>query len=142
MTNIFVFDTNSLISAHLLSFSVARKALDIALEKGILVHSKETFGELVEVFARPKFDKYISLDDRLEAIRLLELKSQLIEVSVPVIACRDPKDDKFLALALAIKADCIVTGDKDLLVLHPFREIPILTPADFLNNFGQKEIPV
>jgi len=45
MTNIFVFDTNSLISALLLPFSVARKAFDIALEKGILVHSRETFGE-------------------------------------------------------------------------------------------------
>ena len=139
MTKSFVFDTNSLISAHLLPFSVARKAFDIALENGILVHSRETFSELVEVFTRPKFDKYISLQDRLSAISLLELKSQLIEVSVPVIACRDPKDDKFLALALSIKVDCIITGDKDLLVLHPFREIPILSPADFFNSFGQTE---
>jgi putative PIN family toxin of toxin-antitoxin system len=136
MIKIFVFDTNSLVSAHLLPLSVTRKAFDIALEKGILVHSRETFSELIEVFTRPKFDKYISLEDRLNAISIIEIKSQLIEVSAPVIACRDPKDDKFLALALSIKADCIITGDKDLLVLHPFREIPILTPADFLNRFG------
>lgn len=136
MTKIFVFDTNSLISAHLLPNSTTRKAFDLAWEKGILVHSRETFGEFVEVFTRPKFDKYIPLDIRLSAIGLMELKSQLIEVIVPVIACRDPKDDKFLALALAIEADCIVTGDDDLLVLHPFREIPILNSTDFLKNFG------
>ena len=135
MISIYVFDTNSLISAHLLPLSVTRKAFDIALENGIIAHSRETFSEFVEVFTRPKFDKYISLEDRLHAISIIELKSQLIEVSVPVIACRDPKDDKFLALALAIKANCVITGDKDLLVLHPFQEIPILTPSDFLNSF-------
>lgn len=135
MISIYVFDTNSLISAHLLPLSVTRKAFDIALEKGIIAHSRETFSEFVEVFTRPKFDKYVSLEDRLNAISVIELKSQLIEVSVPVIACRDPKDDKFLALALAIKANCVITGDKDLLVLHPFQEISILTPSDFLNSF-------
>ena len=114
--------------------SVTRKAFDMALENGILVHSQETFSEFVEVFTRPKFDKYISLEDRLNAISRVELISQLVIVSEPVIACRDPKDDKFLALALAIKADCIVTGDQDLLVLHPFKKIPILTPGDFLTN--------
>jgi putative PIN family toxin of toxin-antitoxin system len=135
MINIYVFDTNSLISAHLLPLSVTRKAFDKALEKGIIAHSRETFSEFVEVFTRPKFDKYISIEDRLNAINLIELRSQLVEVSVPVIACRDPKDDKFLALASAIKADCIITGDKDLLVLHPFQGIPILASSDFLNSF-------
>ncbi len=135
MTNTFIFDTNCLISAHLLPNSITRKAFDTALEKGVLIHSKETFNEFVEVFTRPKFDKYLSLDDRLKAINLLEFKSQLIEINEPVIACRDPKDDKFLALAFAIKADCLITGDLDLIVLHPFQGIPILTPSDFLNKF-------
>ena len=135
MTKIYVFDTNSVISAHLLPSSVTRRAFDIAWEKGILAHSRDTFTELVEVFTRSKFDKYLPLEDRLKVISLLEIKSQLVEGIEPVIACRDPKDDKFLALALAIKADCLVTGDKDLLVLHPFRDIPILSPSDFLNSF-------
>ena len=135
MIKIYVFDTNSLISAHLLPSSAIRRSLDKALEKGVLIHSKETFSEFVDAFTRPKFDKYISLDHRLKAISLLELRSQLIQVSLPVSACRDPKDDKFLALALAGKADCIITGDKDLLVLHPFQNIPILTSSDFLNSF-------
>lgn len=77
----------------------------MALGNGILVHSKEPFSEFVEVFTRPKFDKYISLEDRLSAISRVELIYQLIEVSEPVIACRNPKDDKFWALALATKAD-------------------------------------
>jgi putative PIN family toxin of toxin-antitoxin system len=135
MTKVYVFDTNSIISAHLLPTSITRKAFDTAWEKGILCHSRDTFTELVEVFTRPKFDKYLPLEDRLKVVNLLETKSQLIEVREPVIACRDPKDDKFLALALAIQADCLVTGDKDLLVLHPFREIQILSPSDFLNSF-------
>lgn len=134
MTKVYVFDTNSIISAHLLPTSITRKAFDTAWEKGVLCHSRDTFTEFVEVFTRPKFDKYLPLEDRLKVVNLLETKSQLIEVREPVIACRDPKDDKFLALALAIQADCLVTGDKDLLVLHPFRDIPILSPSDFLNS--------
>lgn len=137
MIKIFVVDTNSLISAHLLPLSSTRKAFDLALEKGVLVHSRETFSEFVDVFTRPKFDKYIPLENRLNAIRLLELKSQLIEITAPVVACRDPKDDKFLSLTLTAKADCIITGYKDLLVLHPFREISILNTTDFLARFGE-----
>src|SRR5258708_10566084 len=139
MTKVFVFDTNSLISAHLLPSSTVRRVFDLALNKGILVHYKETFSEFLEVFTRPKFDKYISLDERLNAISQIELMSQLIDVNVPVVACRDPKDDKFLALALAIQADCIITGDEDLLVLHPFREIPILSPGHFLSTFQESQ---
>ena len=46
--------------------------------------------------------------------------------------CRDPKDDQFLALALAAEADALVSSDEDLLVLHPWRGKAIVTPADFL----------
>ena len=48
--------------------------------------------------------------------------------------CCDPKDNKFLELAVAANASCLITGDNDLLVLHPFRNIPILNATDFLNN--------
>jgi putative PIN family toxin of toxin-antitoxin system len=57
------------------------------------------------------------------------------EISESITACRDLKDNKFLELAIAANASCIITGDKDLLALHPFREISILTANDFLNNF-------
>ena len=58
-----------------------------------------------------------------------------IEISETINACRDPKDNKFLELAIAANAACIITGDDDLLILNPFRTIPILNASDFLNNF-------
>jgi putative PIN family toxin of toxin-antitoxin system len=57
---------------------------------------------------------------------------QLVEVSEHVQECRDPGDDKFLSLALAGNASVIITGDDDLLVLHPFRNIAILSAFDYL----------
>lgn len=50
-----------------------------------------------------------------------------------ITACRDPKDNKFLELAVSANAPCIITGDKDLLSLNPFRDIPIVSASDFLN---------
>lgn len=135
MSKIFVFDTNNLISAHLLTHSVNRKAYDFAFEKGILVCSTETLSEFTEVFTRTKFDKYISLESRLKAISIFENKVQVIEVTSTITLCRDPKDDKFLSLAVDSQADCIVTGDNDLLILHPYQNIPILTAYHFLSRF-------
>lgn len=66
---------------------------------------------------------------------LSEKVSESISKIFTITACRDPKDNKFLELAVAAKASCIITGDKDLLELHPFRGIPILTVNDFLNDF-------
>ena len=51
-----------------------------------------------------------------------------------IVACRDPTDDKFLELAVSGNADLILSGDKDLLTLHPFRGIPIVTPAAFVSG--------
>lgn len=60
--------------------------------------------------------------------------TELVEIKEPVIACRDPKEDKFLELAVNGRADLIVSGDADLLALDPFRGIPIVTPALFLQR--------
>lgn len=135
MIKVFVFDTNSLISAHLLPSSINTAAYDKAFENGVMVRSEETFAEFVEVFTRQKFDKYISLEKRLAAIEAFERKSLLVAVSTDLKACRDPKDDKFLSLAVTINADCLISGDQDLLVLNPFRNIPILNAPDFLRQF-------
>jgi predicted nucleic acid-binding protein len=56
----------------------------------------------------------------------------MVEVTRYISICRDPRDDKFIELAIAGQAKCIVTGDKDLLNLHPFGELAILTPRQFL----------
>lgn len=135
MNSIFIFDTNCLISAHLLPSSINRVAFNKAMKTGMLVYSEETMAEWVEVFTRPKFDKYISLEDRLNVIAVFETRAQLINITEQIIACRDPKDDKFLSLAVTANASCIITGDKDLLVLNPFQSIPIITPAAFFQHF-------
>jgi putative PIN family toxin of toxin-antitoxin system len=100
MIKVFVFDTNSLISANLSPDSVNRKAYDRAREIGISVYSSATLTEFVETLIRPKFDKYISSEKRLQAISAFEKKSQLIRVFININICRDPKDNKFLELGL------------------------------------------
>ncbi len=133
--NFFIIDTNTLISAFVFKYSNTRKAFDKATETGKLSASFETYNELREVLLRPKFDKYISTEKKL--LVLDEFKELLIftETSESINVCRDPKDNEFIELALSANASCIITGDKDLLILHPFRGIPILNAVDFLNTF-------
>ena len=131
----FVFDTNSLISAALISSSVNRAALKKADEIGLLIFSIETLMELNEVLIRSKFDKYLSLDERLEYSERLETRGKIITTSSNFTDCRYIKDNKFLNRAYDSKSLCIITGDQDLLILNPFHNIPIISPADFLNTF-------
>lgn len=133
--NFFVLDTNTLVSAFLLLQSKPTLAYNKAKATKKLVSNMETYSEFCDVLVRNKFDKYISLETRLAIIDDLTQNALFIEVSERVNVCRNPKDNKFLELAVAAKASCIITGDKDLLELHPFRGIPILTVNDFLNDF-------
>lgn len=97
-----------------------------------ILMSSETLGELADVLSRPKFDRYISIADRQQFLRLLGRVAEIIPITYRVRACRDPSDDKFLELAVNGSAHAIVTGDKDLLALDPFRGISIVTPARYL----------
>ena len=63
---------------------------------------------------------------------MLVYESELVEITEVVDACRDPKDDKFLELAVSGRATHIISEDDDLLALHPFRGIAILTPQGFV----------
>lgn len=130
-----VFDTNSLISALLIPTSVSRQALDKAIETGTLIFSKETLQELNDVLIRSKFDKYVTLNKRLEYISRFEISATIIKTSSNFTDCRDAKDNKFLNLAYDSKAFCIVTGDQDLLILSPFHNIQVITPSAFLHSF-------
>jgi putative PIN family toxin of toxin-antitoxin system len=130
----FIFDTNMLISALVLPRSVPRQAFDRAAERGVILVSSETATELESVVQRPKFDRYITLEHRLQFLAAFIRDAILVEVTETILDCRDPKDNKFLELAVASVATCIVSGDADLLVLHPFRGIPILTPRQFLDS--------
>jgi putative PIN family toxin of toxin-antitoxin system len=133
----FVFDTNAVISAVLLKRSVSRQAFDKAFDQGELLVSAETIDELNQVFRRPDFAKYVTEDERLAFLAVLLREAKLVEVTVAVSECRDPRDNKFLELAVSGQAECIVTGDRDLLVLHPYRGIWIVTPRDFLEKMWQ-----
>ncbi|WP_248277340.1 putative toxin-antitoxin system toxin component, PIN family [Brasilonema octagenarum] len=128
----FVFDTNVLISAFLFSQSKPRQALEQAQDIGVLIFSSSVFSELREVLYRRKFDRYLTEERRQELLEDLTQTAQFIDVTEQISECRDPKDNKYLELAVSGQAECIVTGDDDLLVLNSFRGIEILTVQEFL----------
>jgi len=130
-----VFDNNVLISSVLLENSVPDKALTKAEADFTILCSEPIFNELVAKLFLPKFDKYVSIQTRKKGLKYFAQKALFIEPTEEITICRDPKDNMFLELAVAGKASCIITGDKDLLELHPFRGIKILSPSDFLIQF-------
>jgi putative PIN family toxin of toxin-antitoxin system len=129
-----VVDTNVLVSRLLFRNSVAAQAVRRAMDASRLIVSAATLQELESVLSRQKFEVYLSLADRLQFFHLLRRAATYIEKIPEVAACRDPKDDKFLALALAGRAGIIMTGDADLITLNPFRGIEILTPRQYLDR--------
>ena len=136
-----VIDTSSLVGAILRSGSVPYQALSVAFDSCELCVSMETLAELERVLARPQFVRYASAEARLAFVQIIRSKATLVEVDKyksmdlrPL--CRDAKDIQFLALAATAQAGVLVSSDQDLLVLHPWRGIAILTPAQFLAEFG------
>ena len=97
------------------------------------------FAELQDVLTRKKFDRYVDLSIRMAFLELVRTRARIFEGIPQGKACRDPTDDKFLALAVHAQARIIVTGDDDLLELHPFRGIDIVSPSDYLDNVAAKE---
>lgn len=122
------------VSQALHANSIASKAVEKAVREAVILASRGTLAELEEVLGRQRFDKIVSQTYRHGIFRQIVTFSTLIGSPLPIRACRDPKDDKFLELAVHGRADAIVTGDQDLLTLHPFRGIAILTPADYLKT--------
>ena len=102
---------------------------------GTIAVSDAVLNEYRDVLFRPKFDKYLNQDERLRLLNTLLKNAQRFSTKEPVSDCRDPKDNKFLELALAANAAGLITGDPHLLDLHPFRNIPIITVANFLKDF-------
>ena len=130
---LYVFDANAIISAVLLPGSIPRRAFDKACAQGRILLSEPIITELDDVLRRPRFEKYIREDERIHFLVALLREAHIARVTETVADCRDPKDNKYLALAHEVQAACIVTGDKDLLVLNPYRGISILTPRQFLD---------
>jgi uncharacterized protein len=128
----FVLDSNVLISAAISAGGTARAAVDRVGEDGVLLFSPPTWAELVSRLKRDKFDRWVSPRRRLSFVAALLDFAEWTEISDAEMGCRDPADDKFLETAEIGEAAAIVTGDADLLSLHPWQGIPILTPAEFL----------
>lgn len=130
--SLWVLDTNALVSRLLCPGGVAAQAVDHALARGVLLVSEETLSELVEVLGRAKFDPYVSRADRGRFLERLGGVARIVPIVSRTQVCRDPRDDKFLDVALNGEASAIVTGDRDLQVLDPFHGVRIVSPAAFL----------
>lgn len=132
-----VLDTSTLIGAVLRPQSIPRQALLKALANGTLCASPATLAELELVLMREKFDNYLDQETRREFLAMYHAHVRLFpvteaeETTLP-LSCRDPRDNKFLALILACSADVLISSDDDLLTLNPYQGIPIMTPKEFL----------
>jgi putative PIN family toxin of toxin-antitoxin system len=136
MTNLrIVVDVNILISALLFPHSKPDLALQKAQDTGEILMSFPIWTELENVIARPKFNRYIQLEKREQFLRdLYQTITPINDILEKITDCRDTKDNKYLELAVTGKAEYLITGDNDLLVLNPFRGIKIIKPDDFLAN--------
>lgn len=116
-----VLDTNVVISAALQPHGPPRAVVDAMRATGaVLLFSDETF------------DRYVSRTDRLVLLAQLEAVAEWVSIVGARMGCRDQGDDKLLETALMGEAGCLVTGDRDLLVMSPFQGIPIVSPAEYL----------
>jgi putative PIN family toxin of toxin-antitoxin system len=134
MSKRFVVDNNILVSALLVKNSAPFQVISKIEERDVILYSEETLLEINQVLSRKKFIKYFAIEEKQAFIFKLLEKAELVEIEESINICRDPKDDKFLELAVSGKADFIITGDQDLLVLNPFRNIEIITANDFLSR--------
>lgn len=126
-----VFDTSTLIGALLFPHSNHAQTFRRIVAQHQPVASTETLQELVDVIARPKFDRYRAIAERAEFVKRYSDIVELVAVTETVTDCRDVKDNKFLALALAASATAIISSDDDLLVLHTYRGIEVVGMTSF-----------
>lgn len=129
-----VFDTNVLVSHLLFPLSEPGRAVREALTNHTLLVSEGTLAELASVLARPKCDTYLSAQERQAFVRAFESIAEAVVILERVRVCRDARDHKFLEVAINGRADVIVTGDSDLLVLNPFRRVAIVTTAQYTSG--------
>ena len=135
-----VLDTSTVVSAMLRPQSLPRQAFLHAFARYEVCVSSSILGEFEKVLMRPKFDRYLEQKERLVFYDLYRKHARLwplteIEERASGKACRDKNDQKFLALALSYGANTLISSDADLLILHPWRSISILSPSDFLASF-------
>ena len=125
-----VVDTNVLISAALTK-GVPFRIVERLIKNNALIFSKETISELSSRITQPKFDKYVSADDREAYVNNLILSADLVIIDNLIQGCRDRDDDKFLETAVKGDAQFIISSDQDLLTMHRFEGIDIVTVQEF-----------
>lgn len=136
-----VIDAGVLVSALIRPKGRTGAIIGAILERRFIpIYSTDMLIEVIGVLGRDKFrTKYhIQEDDITALINLIRLRGELVIPTEKVNACRDPKDNKFLEAAQAGEADCIVSGDADLLDLGSFKKIPVLRPAEFITRVQRK----
>jgi uncharacterized protein len=136
-----VFDTSTLVGAALKLGSVPYQALQRALASCDVCASAQTWLELERVMQHRRFDRHLARGVRLQFAAMLRQSMQFFAVTPADEAalqppCRDPSDNKFLALVQVCQADVLVSSDHDLLVLNPWQGVPVLRPAEFLSYPG------
>jgi putative PIN family toxin of toxin-antitoxin system len=128
-----VVDTNVFVSAAFRTSSRPASVIRWIDRHGGLLKSTATEAQLIEVLRRPYIARKLPPDYQQRVSRLLST-AELVMIIERIAVCRDPTDDKFLELAVNGRADMVVTGDLDLLVLNPFRNIPIIGPLEFVRG--------
>lgn len=135
-SNYIIIDTNVLISGFIFPSSKPGLAIKKALSEYIVCVSNETHKELMEVIQRPKFEKYLRKGDIEFLTSTFSKLARMIEVTQTITDCKDPKDNKFLEVAISANAKFLITGDKrDLLSMNPYRNVNIISVSEFLENY-------
>ena len=101
-----------------------------------LIFSNESIEEFIEVVERPKFKKFFSKKDIEKLLDIFDQYAELIKVKSKMNICRDPKDNFLLNLAVDGKADYLITGDKDLLVLEKVEKTQIITYRNLIEKIN------
>ena len=130
-----VVDTNVLVSAALKTDGSCAEVLKEVYAEYQIIQSMDTFSEIAEVLTREKFDH---LPGRTEFLQELAENAQFVEVTHETEACRDPKDNIFLELAVSGEADGIVAGDRHLLEMGQYQGIEIEKPREFLDRHYER----
>lgn len=128
-----VFDTSTLVSAVLKPQSIPAKAVSWGWEVAEVVVSSETLEEVRLVLNRDRLDAFRDREARLAFFEHYQAMTVLHPVTEIIVACRDPKDDKFLSLAVSVGASLLISSDEDLLVLQCVRGVTILRPKQFVD---------
>lgn len=136
-----VIDTGVLVSALLKPTSIPNLTLQAVYKSCHVFTSAAAVQELEDVLTRPKFNRYVTHEQRKSFLSNYRRCSTIHEVHSIVTDCSDPKDNKFLELALDAKVNVLIASDAHLTSLNPWPGIAILPPQAFINALERSHAP-